>query len=100
LATTVAAAVAAPLNPSYKADEFNFYMEDAESRAVIVPPGPHPAREAAAQLNLPVWEARLDAAGGVRLNRTDSTADRTTTTDGPRGDDVALFLHTSGTTSR
>src|SRR5262245_56349080 len=100
LATTCAAAVAAPLNSAYKADEFKFYMEDVESRAVIVPPGPHPAREAAAQLNLPVWEARLDAAGGMQLNRTDSTAARTTTADGPRGDDAALFLHTSGTTSR
>src|SRR5262245_13184134 len=73
LATTCAGAVAAPLNSAYKADEFKFYMEDAESRAVIVPPGAHPAREAAAQLNLPVWEARLDASGGVQLNRTDST---------------------------
>jgi acyl-CoA synthetase (AMP-forming)/AMP-acid ligase II len=100
LATTCASAVAAPLNSAYKVDEFKFYMEDAESRAVIVPPGPHAAREAAAQLHLPVWEARLDAAGGVQLDRTDSAPERTTTADGPRGDDVALFLHTSGTTSR
>src|SRR6266850_7337021 len=69
LATTCAGAIAAPLNSAYKADEFKFYMEDAQSRAVIVPPGAHPAREAAAQLNLPVWESRLDAAGGVQLER-------------------------------
>src|SRR5262245_28237355 len=60
LATTCAGAIAAPLNSAYKAEEFKFYMEDAQSRAVIVPPGPHPAREAAAELKLPVWEARLD----------------------------------------
>src|SRR6516225_2049091 len=71
LATTCARAVAAPLNPSYKADEFKFYMEDAESRAVIVAPGAHPAREAAAQLNLPVWEARLDAADNVQVEQSD-----------------------------
>src|SRR5262245_34612409 len=67
LATTCAGAIAAPLNPAYKVDEFKFYMDDAQSRAVIVPPGAHPAREAAAQLNLPVWESRLGAAGAVQL---------------------------------
>lgn len=101
LATTCARAIAAPLNSNYKADEFKFYMEDAQSRAVIVPPGPHPAREAAAELNLPVWEARLDAQGDVQLERSGSAAaGKPQGTDGPRGDDVALFLHTSGTTSR
>jgi oxalate---CoA ligase len=102
LATTCAGAVAAPLNSSYKADEFKFYMEDAESRAVIVPPGTHPARDAAGQLNLPVWEARLNAAGGVQLERVGdrSAVNPQATSNGPRGEDVALFLHTSGTTSR
>ena len=69
LATTGAGAIAAPLNSAYKAEEFKFYMEDAQTRAVIVPPGADPAREAAVQLNLPVWEASLDAAGGVQLAR-------------------------------
>jgi acyl-CoA synthetase (AMP-forming)/AMP-acid ligase II len=102
LATTCAGAIAAPLNSAYKADEFKFYMEDAQSRAVIVPPGAHPAREAAAELNLPVWEARLDAAGGVQLERVSATSSGAGSTrlEGPSGDDVALFLHTSGTTSR
>lgn len=102
LATTCAGAVAAPLNSAYKADEFKFYMEDAQSRAVIVPPGAHPARDAAGQLNLPVWESRLDAAGVVQLERVgdSSTVKPQATASGPRGDDVALFLHTSGTTSR
>src|SRR5262245_25026516 len=102
LATTCARAIAAPLNSAYKAEEFKFYMEDAEARAVIVPPGPHPAREAAAQLNLPVWEARLDEAGSVQLARmgNGSAAGAQASASGPRGDDVALFLHTSGTTSR
>lgn len=100
LATTCAGAIAAPLNSAYKADEFKFYMEDAESRSVIVPPGAHPAREAAAQLNLPVWESRLDSAGAVQLERAGASTSRETSGNGPRGDDVALFLHTSGTTSR
>src|SRR5262249_6492399 len=52
------------------------------------------------QLNLPIWEARLDTAGGVQLECAGAAADAPSTTNGPRGDDVALFLHTSGTTSR
>jgi acyl-CoA synthetase (AMP-forming)/AMP-acid ligase II len=102
LATTCARAIAAPLNSAYKAEEFKFYMEDAAARAVIVPPGPHPAREAATQLDLPVWEARLDQAGAVQLARVSngSAAADSSAAGGPRGDDVALFLHTSGTTSR
>src|SRR5262245_39028521 len=102
LATTCAGAVAAPLNSAYKADEFKFYMEDAQSRGVIVPPGAHPAREAAAQLNLPVWESRLDAGGQVQLARVGDrpAASPQAPSNGPRGDDAALFLHTSGTRSR
>jgi acyl-CoA synthetase (AMP-forming)/AMP-acid ligase II len=102
LATTCARAIAAPLNSAYKVEEFKFYMEDAGSQAVIVPPGAHPAREAAAQLKLPVWEASLNAAGQVQLERTGNgqAAHPQPTGELPRGDDVALFLHTSGTTSR
>jgi acyl-CoA synthetase (AMP-forming)/AMP-acid ligase II len=98
LATTWARAVAAPLNPAYKVEEFHFYMEDARAKAIILPPGDHPAREAAAQLHLPVWEATLDGTGRVRLEPPGLTA--AATDDPPRPDDVALFLHTSGTTSR
>jgi acyl-CoA synthetase (AMP-forming)/AMP-acid ligase II len=97
LGTTGARAIAAPLNPAYKVEEFRFYMEDAGVRAVIVPPGDHPARAAAAQLNLPCWEASLDDRGQVRLACPPAGP---ASADEPRPDDVALFLHTSGTTSR
>jgi oxalate---CoA ligase len=98
LATTSARAMAAPLNPGYKVDEFRFYMEDAGVRAVIVPPGDHPARTAAADLSLPCWEARLDARGRVQLDGP-GAVDRVPNSD-PLPSDIALFLHTSGTTSR
>jgi acyl-CoA synthetase (AMP-forming)/AMP-acid ligase II len=99
MAATWARLVAAPLNPAYKADEFRFYMEDAGIRAVIVPPGDHAAREAADHLNLPVWEVRLDSQGHVRLQGLGGAGKPADGTP-PSGDDVALFLHTSGTTSR
>ncbi len=97
LAATGARAIAAPLNPAYKVEEFRFYMEDAGVRAVIVPPGDHAARSAAAQLNLPCWDASLDAAGRVCLACPASGAAAGSP---PEPADVALFLHTSGTTSR
>src|SRR5438105_2348139 len=68
LAVTWARGIAAPLNPAYKAEEFRFYMEDAGVRAVLVPPGGHPAREAAGHLQLPLWEvSRQD--GAVHVER-------------------------------
>jgi acyl-CoA synthetase (AMP-forming)/AMP-acid ligase II len=100
LAVTWAGAVAAPLNPAYKVEEFKFFMEDAGARAAIVPPGEHPAREAASQLQVPVWQARLDVAGKVRLEGLSAGAIPSGGSEGPRSGDVALFLHTSGTTSR
>ena len=101
LATTWARAVAAPLNPGYKVEEFRFYLEDAGAKAVIVPPGDHPAREAARQLQIPIWECGLDAQGQVFVQRQTGQASaesRPIAADAPS--DVALFLHTSGTTSR
>src|SRR5438309_4386910 len=55
----------APLNPSYKVEEFRFYLEDAGAKAVIVAPGDHPAREAARQLQIPVWECFVSGEGRV-----------------------------------
>src|SRR5919206_3103257 len=69
LATTWARAIAAPLNPGYKVEEFRFYLEDAGAKAVVVSPGDHPAREAARQLEIPVWECGLNGSGRVRLQR-------------------------------
>jgi acyl-CoA synthetase (AMP-forming)/AMP-acid ligase II len=97
LACAAARAIAAPLNPAYKVEEFRFYMEDSGVRIVIVPPGEHPARIAAAELNLACSDVSIEAGGRVRTAHpavTDAIASE------PQPDDVALFLHTSGTTSR
>jgi acyl-CoA synthetase (AMP-forming)/AMP-acid ligase II len=100
LAVTHARAIAAPLNPAYKVEEFRFYLEDIGARAIILPPGDHAVREAAAHLNIPLWEASLDSSGRVRLEPPAGTATPAPDSGEPRPDDVALFLHTSGTTSR
>ena len=100
LAVARAGAIAAPLNPAYTADEFKFYMEDAEAQLAILPEGEHAAREAAAQLGVPTIEASLDAAGRTVLSRGGDALTARRDAPAPSPDDVALFLHTSGTTSR
>ena len=100
LAVARAGAIAAPLNSAYTLDEFKFFMEDADSQLVILPEGDHPGRDAANQLGIPTLDARLDSHGKVQLSRDGSNLTCRKDTPGPSPDDIALFLHTSGTTSR
>jgi acyl-CoA synthetase (AMP-forming)/AMP-acid ligase II len=100
LAVPRARLAAAPLNPAYKAEEFRFYLEDAGVRAVIVPPGDHLIRGVAHDLRLFVWTATRDGEGRVHLEGEGLAAATAAIPEAPRPDDVALFLHTSGTTSR
>ncbi len=90
---------AAPLNPAYRVDEFKFYLEDTGARALIVPPtGCDEAREAAGDQTL-IIDADLDDHGQVRFS-SKGTAGPPLAREYPNPDDIALVLHTSGTTSR
>ncbi|RYP78392.1 hypothetical protein DL771_000577 [Monosporascus sp. 5C6A] len=68
LATSWQRAVAAPLNPAYKQDEFEFYIEDVKSAVVLVPRGAWdagaPSVRAAKRFNAAVAECYWDAAKG------------------------------------
>ncbi|MEZ5649722.1 MAG: acyl--CoA ligase [Burkholderiaceae bacterium] len=95
-------ATTAPLNPAYREDEYSFYLTDLDARALIVADGDDGPAVAAAR------------AHGIPLLRLAANPD------GPAGDftleaaaaplagearpaaaaEVALVLHTSGTTSR
>ena len=99
LAITAAAATAAPLNPAYTLEEFRFYLEDIEAKALIIPPGGGEQARAAAPTGACLIEASLSPAGWVRFDIVGSSSSRRRQTD-PTPDDIALFLHTSGTTSR
>jgi acyl-CoA synthetase (AMP-forming)/AMP-acid ligase II len=88
---------AAPLNPAYTRDEFKFYLEDTDARALIVPvSGGEAARAAAADCQIPIIETSIDPAGEMRFACPQSVKADTET----HPADVALILHTSGTTSR
>src|SRR5437870_12731749 len=94
-----ATGTAAPLNPAYKEDEFRFYLEDTGARALVVPPGGAPAARRALPRGVLLVEASLDERGRMVLD-SDAPRVRSRSAETPDGDDVALVLHTSGTTSR
>ncbi len=93
------AATSAPLNPAYLEKEFIFYLGDLQARAVIVMAGDAtPVRDAACSLGVPILELILRSDGSFDLS---GTAGGVTSSPGLAvSDDVALVLHTSGTTSR
>ena len=96
------AATSAPLNPAYKQDEFEFYLEDLRAKALIVETDSEsPAIRAAEKLGVAVLTLtpeRQVGAGAFELSGSPLGA---AIQPGPaKPDDVALILHTSGTTSR
>jgi acyl-CoA synthetase (AMP-forming)/AMP-acid ligase II len=92
-------ATACPLNHAYKEDEFRFYLEDTGARILLVPRGEgHAARRAMSPGGV-VIEVEVDAQGKLLLESSQTrVSGRTASASSP--DDVALVLHTSGTTSR
>ncbi len=97
-----ASCCAAPLNPAYKADEFEFYLSDLQPAAILLATGEAgPARDAASRLGLPVlWLHPGDQeAGAFRLDASELPTGGAPPRDVQPGD-PALVLHTSGTTAR
>ena len=93
-------AVAAPLNPSYTEDEFAFYMEDLGARLLIVAEGSDtPARAAAARLGSRTVALAVGARAGDFALKDGGALSEAEARCNAAGD-VALVLHTSGTTSR
>ncbi|MCA3556059.1 acyl--CoA ligase [Aestuariivirga sp.] len=94
------AVTAAPLNPAYREDEFHFYMDDLKAKALLVEEGSaSPAIAAARRLGIPVLTASPRREAGAFT----ITGDAVSPPSGQgyaEGGDVALVLHTSGTTSR
>ncbi|PXX44074.1 acyl--CoA ligase [Undibacterium pigrum] len=99
-----AAATAAPLNPAYRADEFEFYLSDLHAKALVVEKGSTSAALAIAEkLRIQVLELipAEKGAGAFTLAQVNPQAASTTFIPGPAAPgDIGLILHTSGTTSR
>jgi len=124
LAIVEAGAVVAPLNPAYTLDEFTFYLKDADAQAVVVLQvtesrqsgrkgstqeewKQHPAWHAAASLGISVVEIDIRPENGGdadwlvrREGRRASQSESPSLALTLSSQSIALFLHTSGTTSR
>ena len=89
---------AAPLNPSYKTNEYEFYLKDLNPKIVIVEPNSsNEVVGVAKNLNIPVCEMKIkkdDPSGLFNLFDIESEYQL------PEENDEGLVLHTSGTTSR
>jgi oxalate---CoA ligase len=95
----------APLNPAYRADEFEFYLSDLNAKALIVERGSSsPAIEVAAKLGVRVLDLVAQperGAGSFVLEARDARADAPAAHGGlAQPDDISMVLHTSGTTSK
>jgi oxalate---CoA ligase len=99
-----AGATTAPLNPSYRAEEFEFYLSDLKARALVLEVGSDtPARAVARKLSIPVIELRAEperGAGSFVLQPLEPMGGAVSNGGLAGSDDTALVLHTSGTTSR
>lgn len=94
-----AAATSAPLNPAYRAEELDFYLGDLDAKALIIAEGlDTPARDVAAKRGIPVVDLMAGStAGEFALEGASATGEEV---EFAAESDVALVLHTSGTTSR
>jgi len=106
LAVAIQRAICAPLNPAYKEEEFQFYLEDLGANLVLVPRGTiaengeivKAARKcncALAEVYFNGSEVILDMELTKNANGSISNAPLQ-----PEPEDIALILHTSGTTGR
>ncbi len=100
-----AGATTAPLNPNYRRTEYDFYLEDLGAKALVVEAGSESDSVGSARsLGIAVLELRVPegaCAGEFELSADPEAPLGRASAPGPAGaDDIALVLHTSGTTSR
>ena len=108
LAVAYQRAIAAPLNPAYKQAEFEFYIDDLTSAVVVVPKGAvesnSPAVRAARAYRAAIaecyWDAQRDELILDVKDRGALQNAKTQDVQRAQPNDVALVLHTSGTTGR
>ena len=98
-----AGATCAPLNPEYKAAEFEYFLSALNAKALLIQSGLRsPAREVAREMDLPVLDvsgSRSEEAGRFGIEAESITLAEPNLGGFAKPDDVALVLHTSGSTS-
>jgi acyl-CoA synthetase (AMP-forming)/AMP-acid ligase II len=94
----------APLNPAYRAEEFEFYLSDLKAAALIVArDSTSPAVDAARKQGVRLIDLVADAqagAGTFTLEPREAGGAAAAAPGAAEPEDVSMVLHTSGTTSR
>ncbi len=96
-------AACAPLNPNYTVDEFEFYLSDLEADAVIVAGDvvDSAVRQAADRLVVPLFEIVTSSREGqIVIELRHDGSEIPAVAQAAACEDIAILLHTSGTTSR
>ncbi len=92
-------AAAAPLNPAYTVDEYAFYLEDLDPRLLLLQAGEAAnARQAASSLRVAELEPRHGGQSRIQVDGRELSG--VDWFEHGTAEDIALLLHTSGTTSR
>ncbi len=97
-----AGATAAPLNPAFRSNEFDFYLLDLNAKVLMIQSGmASPARAIAQARGIPIIELSpvVEAEAGIFM-LTGAEHLRPAHGGFAQPNDMALVLHTSGTTSR
>ena len=98
LAVTIAG-TAAPLNPAYTSDEFEFYLDDTNAKGLIT--SDDVGADARNLIGNDILDIRVSSTSEGLVKFTNENIDDYAQHDiAPSEDDIALVLHTSGTTSR
>lgn len=96
-------ATSAPLNPTYTASEYAFYLEDLQAKAVVVEKeSTNPLIAVAVEMGIPIIYLTPDDSNPSGAFSLSTAIPETPCTQGGMAhpSDIALILHTSGTTSR
>jgi oxalate---CoA ligase len=95
------AAAVAPLNPAYREAELAFSLGDIGADALVIGATlDSPARAVAKERGIEVFELQVDPADPAGIFTLANLGPAAPAAGEAEPDDVALFLHTSGTTSR
>ncbi|MGY9004655.1 MAG: acyl--CoA ligase [Alphaproteobacteria bacterium] len=102
--TIACGATTAPLNPDYRAEELEFYLTDLNAKALVVEQGStSPAVDVAKKMGVAVHEIiwnDSDPAGYFTITTPSNDTGAAPSGGMAEADDIAMVLHTSGTTSR
>ena len=96
-------ATSIPLNPAYRENEFDFYLSAINPKAVIVQSGMSGSAVAVAEkygISTIELLPEPEASAGIFTLRNNERSRNSSDVAFPDANDIALILHTSGTTSR